>query len=170
MVLLENRELSDGQLSLPTATKTVALFGTKAVETIKGGRGSGAVNNRSTVSIYDALTENGYIVTSAGKDASDPADYINKYLDELNHQDELENGIGNYIISAGGLGVAGAIESEITQEQLDGAKTDCDTAIYVIARDSGENCERSNVPGDYYLSETEYHNLEKLGQNKFLYP
>lgn len=114
MVLLENRELSDGQLSLPTATKTVALFGTGVVATIKGGRGSGAVNNRSTVSIYDALTENGYTVTSAGKDASDPADYINKYLDELNHQDELENEIGNYIISAGGLGVAGAIESEIT--------------------------------------------------------
>lgn len=165
MVLLENRELSDGSLSLPIQEKTVALFGTGAVATIKGGRGSGAVNNRYTTSFYDALIQNGYTVTSAGTDASDPADYIMKYVDELERQADLENGVGNYIISAGGGGVPGAIETEITEEQLAAAMTDCNTAIYVVARDSGENCERSNAPGDYYLSETEYHNLEKLGAN-----
>ena len=72
MVLLGNNELSDGTKSLPIDTKTVALFGTGAVATIKGGRGSGAVNNRDTLSLYDALIQNGYTVTSAGTDPSDP--------------------------------------------------------------------------------------------------
>lgn len=165
MVLLGNNELSDGTKSLPIDTKTVALFGTGAVATIKGGRGSGAVNNRDTLSLYDALIQNGYTVTSAGTDPSDPGDYIMKYVDELERQSELENGIGNYIIAAGGMGVAGAIETEITDEMIEAAKTDCDTAIYIVARDSGENCEKANVPGDYYLSELEYKNLQKVSEN-----
>ena len=162
MVLLENETLADGSLSLPIATKTVALFGTGAVATVKGGRGSGAVNNRTTLSLYEALVERGYTVTSAGADASDPADYIMKYVEELNNP---ETTIGEYIIAGGGVGVAGAIEHELTEEQIAAAKKDCDTAIYIVARDSGENCEKSPVPGDYYLSEIEYQNLQKLAEN-----
>lgn len=165
MVLLGNNDLSDGKKSLPISTKTVALFGTGAVATIKGGRGSGAVNNRETKSLYQALVENGYTVTTAGTDPSDPGDYIMKYVDELERQSELENGIGNYIVAGGGLGVAGAIETEVTDEMIEAGKKDCDTAIYIIARDSGENCEKSNVPGDYYVSELEYKNLRKVAEN-----
>ena len=93
MVLLGNHNLSDGTKSLPISTKTVALFGTGAVATIKGGRGSGSVNNRNTQSLYEVLVENGYTVTTAGKDPSDPGDYIMKYVDELERQSELENGV-----------------------------------------------------------------------------
>ena len=165
MVLLGNHNLSDGTKSLPISTKTVALFGTGAVATIKGGRGSGSVNNRNTQSLYEVLVENGYTVTTAGKDPSDPGDYIMKYVDELERQSELENGVGQYIVAGGGMGVAGAIETEITDEMIEAGKKDCDTAIYIVARDSGENCEKANVPGDYYLSELEYRNLTKVAEN-----
>lgn len=164
MVLLGNNELSDGTKSLPLTTKTVALFGTGAVATVKGGSGSGRVNNRNTLSLYEALVQNGYTVTTAGSDPSDPGDYIMKYVDELERESELENGVGNYIV-AGSSGSASAIETEITDEMIEAAKTDCDTAIYIIARDSGENCEKANVPGDYYLSELEYKNLQKVSEN-----
>ena len=47
MVILEN----DGVLPLQAGTKKIALFGTGARHTIKGGTGSGDVNVRENISI-----------------------------------------------------------------------------------------------------------------------
>ena len=49
MVLLKNNG------ALPLQGNEVALFGTGASHTIKGGTGSGEVNNRYSVSIYEGL-------------------------------------------------------------------------------------------------------------------
>ena len=59
-VLLKN----DGHL-LPLAAKgKIGLYGAGAVKTIKGGTGSGDVNERDCVSIYQGLKAAGYEVTS----------------------------------------------------------------------------------------------------------
>ena len=42
----------------------VALFGGGAVNTVKGGTGSGDVNQRYVVSVWDGLKNAGYNVTS----------------------------------------------------------------------------------------------------------
>ena len=60
MVLLKN----DGQV-LPLKPGTeLALFGAGASRTIKGGTGSGNVNERKSVSIFEGLTAAGYVITN----------------------------------------------------------------------------------------------------------
>ena len=58
IVLLEN----DG--ALPLKNKTVALFGNGAKRTIKGGTGSGEVNERHSVNILEGLENAGFTVTT----------------------------------------------------------------------------------------------------------
>lgn len=59
IVLLEN----NGVLPLKQGSK-VALYGGGARHTIKGGTGSGSVNNRSNVSIDEGLRNAGFTVTT----------------------------------------------------------------------------------------------------------
>ena len=60
MVLLKN----EGHfLPLEPGTK-VALYGAGASMTVKGGTGSGDVNERESVSIYQGLKDAGYMITT----------------------------------------------------------------------------------------------------------
>ena len=58
MVLLKN----DG--ALPFKTKKVALYGPGASMTIKGGTGSGEVNERHSVTILEGLQDRGFEITT----------------------------------------------------------------------------------------------------------
>ena len=58
MVLLKN----DG--ILPLQTKKVALYGPGASMTIKGGTGSGEVNERHSVTILEGLENRGFTITT----------------------------------------------------------------------------------------------------------
>ena len=60
MVLLDN----NGALPMP-ASGTVALFGVGAYATVKGGTGSGDVNNRYSVSVREGFENYGYDVTTS---------------------------------------------------------------------------------------------------------
>lgn len=67
MVLLK----SDGTFPLSNPEK-VALYGSGARHTIKGGTGSGEVNSRFFVNVVDGLSEAGFeITTNAWLDAYD---------------------------------------------------------------------------------------------------
>ena len=59
MVLLKN----EGILPLKEGTK-IALYGVGASRTIKGGTGSGDVNERETVSIYQGMKNAGFEITT----------------------------------------------------------------------------------------------------------
>ena len=59
IVLMKN----EGILPLQKGSK-IALFGAGAGRTIKGGTGSGDVNEREVVSIYQGLTNAGFEITS----------------------------------------------------------------------------------------------------------
>ena len=54
MVLLKNEDVLPLSLSVPTA-----LFGSGAGRTVKGGTGSGDVNSRENISVYQGLQEAG---------------------------------------------------------------------------------------------------------------
>ncbi len=58
IVLLEN----DG--SLPLKAGKIALYGAGAKKTIKGGTGSGEVNERHAVSVFEGLEQSGFTVTT----------------------------------------------------------------------------------------------------------
>ena len=61
MVLLENK---DGALPM-ARSGNVALFGVGAYKTVKGGTGSGAVNNRYTITVQQGLVNAGYTLTTS---------------------------------------------------------------------------------------------------------
>ena len=60
MVLLKN----EGQLLPLKEGSKVALYGVGASRTIKGGTGSGDVNERETVSIYQGMKNAGFEITT----------------------------------------------------------------------------------------------------------
>lgn len=59
IVLLKN----DGILPLSEGS-SVSVYGGGAIYTIKGGTGSGSVNNRANVSILDGLIEGGFSISN----------------------------------------------------------------------------------------------------------
>ena len=77
MVLLKNGE---GLLPLKKGSR-IALYGSGASKTIKGGTGSGDVNQRETVSIYQGLKSAGYDIATEEWIAAYDAEYEQKRLE-----------------------------------------------------------------------------------------
>ena len=156
MVLLEN----DGALPVPKETK-LALFGNGAVETVKGGTGSGDVNSRTNVSIREGLEQEGYEIST--KDWIQRADSRLKQAKADYQAMILKNAAekGSSIIMESFMNPFRTPElPPITQADLDASDTD--TAVYVISRNSGEGADRFAKDGDYYLSEADRIYLKQL--------
>ena len=156
MVLLEN----DGVLPLRPGQK-LALLGTGARHTVKGGTGSGDVNSRDTVSVDQGLREAGFeITTTPYLDAFDAA--------YAQARDAWEQAI--YAATGGErsyykLYTAHARLTPKMPDDLPFPEADCaraDVGVYVISRISGEGVDRRDEPGDYYLSAAERRELERL--------
>ena len=150
MVLMENKNNS-----LPISAKKgtkVALFGQGVYNTIKGGTGPGAVNQRDNVTVLQGFENAGYDIVNA--------DFVNQM-----HELWTANGGG----TSQGWGFKWVNEpvyeqTEGAADQIKAAADQTDTAIYVIARNSGEGSDRSSGKGDYLLSDDERANLELLGK------
>ena len=154
MVLLENNGV------LPLASPCpVALFGSGARRTVKGGTGSGDVNSRSVVNVEQGLKNAGFeIVTES-------------WLDEYNRQWEEaqqahmakmkarieagENPIMVYFATPFKEPEGPFIRPEAAKAEL---------AVYVISRNSGEGKDRDPGPGDYELSDREKTDLAILAE------
>ncbi|MCI7812219.1 MAG: glycoside hydrolase family 3 C-terminal domain-containing protein [Lachnospiraceae bacterium] len=144
MVLLENKDQA-----LPIAKEgNIAVFGAGAAGTIKGGTGSGDVNQRYTVSVAEGFERAGYNVTTG--------DYIEAYKA---HEEEV------LAASTSWWGRPAVLDIDLEDAWVETAKQDTDTAIYVLARNSGEGSDRAAAEGDYYLNETEKANIVKLTEN-----
>lgn len=156
-VLLKNDGLLPLQEDVP-----VALFGSGAAKTVKGGTGSGDVNNRENISVYRGLQEAGRIITNQNW----LDDYENRYQAARERWKEkilldaksVDNPFDAYAINPFSMPQG----REITQEDLKGAKA----AVYVLSRISGEGKDRRKVPGDYYFSEKEKADLCFLNQRQ----
>ena len=156
IVLLKN----DGVLPLPTGIP-VALFGAGAGLTIKGGTGSGDVNVRHSVSIYDGFTLARVRVTS--KDWIE--DYEERYelarqawkkqiLDECGGSTDGQLFFDTYTSHAFEMPEGRPIKDTDVQ--------DAKTAVYVISRVAGEGSDRHLAKGDYYLTDHELEDLRVL--------
>ena len=151
IVLLKN----DG--SLPLKQRSVALFGAGARKTIKGGTGSGEVNERYYVSLYSGLLNYGFKITS------------NKWLDE--YDEEFENALSVYnhikmnpftIFNDLFEQFSYPFGKQITKESYSG---EANIAIYIVARQAGEGADKSLDNNDYHLSREEVANLKYLKEN-----
>ena len=152
IVLLKN----EGVLPLKTSDP-VALFGSGAGKTVKGGIGSGDVNNRENISIYRGIKETGASVT----DEDWISDYDKRYnearekwkekvLEDARHvQNPFDAYAANPFVLPEGR--------TITESDLEGAAA----AVYVISRISGEGKDRRLEKGDYYMSSREREDLRQ---------
>lgn len=155
MVLLKNEGLLPFKASMP-----IALLGCGAKKTVKGGIGSGDVNNRENISIYRGLKEADVSITSE-RWLSDYDKFYeaarNKWKAKiLEDAKKVENPFDAYAANPFVL-PEGCI---ITEEDIEGAEA----AVYVISRISGEGKDRRKVEGDYYLSKKEEEDILYLNQ------
>ena len=158
MLLLEN----DGVLPFTEKIKKIALYGTGARHTVKGGTGSGDVNVRESISIARGLEEAGFeLVTGSWLDRYD------QILEET--EKEYLNKLKSISEKTGKSPVIVRFENpfkEPEQPQItDTDLADADAAIYVISRNSGEGKDRTAEKGDYYLSDIELQNIRCMTQH-----
>lgn len=155
MVLLKN----DGLLPLEDFTP-IALFGGGASQTVKGGTGSGDVNNRESISIYRGLKDAGVTIVSEEW----ILDYQKRYKAARNIWKEkiLEDAkqAGNPFDAYASNPFSLPEGRKITVDDTKGASV----AVYVISRISGEGRDRRKTEGDYYLSREEREDILYLNQ------
>jgi len=149
--------------SFPCTEKKIALFGSGARHTLRGGSGGGIVEVKSFSTVEQGLLNVGYDITSKKW-----LDDYDKILEEAkqNHQISVQTKIATEgLTGLGALSVA--MPEPEYQLALDG---EGDTAIYVLTRLSGEGGDRSAVVGDVYLSDTEIRDIKLLAKKykKFL--
>ena len=157
IVLLKNE---DQILPLKEGSK-VALYGAGAGRTIKGGTGSGDVNERESVTIWQGMKNAGFEITSE--------DWIRSY--EKIYEKARQDWKDDIVTRSGGNG--GNVMDFFTVysttpfimptgDPVEKPEKDCDTAIYVLSRVAGEGADRNAAKGDYYLKEDEHQMLSDL--------
>ncbi len=152
IVLLEN----DG--CLPLKPGKIALYGAGAGMTIKGGTGSGEVNERHAITILEGMEKAGFIVTTKhwineykwiyeqGEE-----EYGKEFRKKLNpiYWSEMANLMSNpYQYPFG---------QPVTEKDV--KWSDTDTCIYVVSRQAGEGSDRRLSTGDNELSKEEKENI-----------
>ena len=158
MVLLKN----DG--ALPLKTKKVALYGPGASRTIKGGTGSGEVNERHAVTILEGMQTRGFeIATMHWLNAYDAfyvqaeKDYRREKFKRINLLDPKT--INNMLFDNFRLPCG----PEITEADV--AASETDTCVYVLSRQAGEGGDRRAEPGDYYITDEERKAISFCAEN-----
>lgn len=161
IVLLENNGV------LPLKPQKIALYGTGARMTAKGGMGSGDVHERYSVNIEQGLQNAGFeIVHPLWLDRFDE-----KYeADKAAWHKAVEEKIKGYspirtmqmfdVIHENPMPFPTAVEihsEELTEET--------DTAVYVVTRQAGEGGDRKPDKGDYLLSDIETESIRTLSEH-----
>ena len=158
IVLLKN----DGVL--PLRTKKVALYGAGASRTVKGGTGSGEVNERRSVTILEGLEERGFEVSTrrwladfetayaAARDA-----WMAEKKRRLTH---LKPDAFMALLDSGFQPPCGRA---VTPEDVSGSETDA--CVYVLSRISGEGRDRRAEKGDLLLTDGEEEAIRFCAEN-----
>ena len=143
-----------------TANMRLALFGAGARHTIKGGTGSGDVNERSVVTIEEGLLRAGFSVVSTDWLSDYDARYQKARLDwrDLILGDGSEEAMAHFFENYTTHPFFMPDGRPLYEEDLAGA----DAAVYVVSRIAGEGADRTLEPGDYYLTAQESADLQYL--------
>ena len=137
---------------------TLALYGSGARRTVKGGTGSGEVNSRYFVSAEQGLEDAGFTVST--KFWLDSYDNVRAEAHKRFVAACKEEARERRVLAV--MEYMGVVMPEPEYNiPLRGAG---DTAIYVLGRISGEGSDRKAVPGDILLSETEKRDILQLNR------
>lgn len=156
MVVLEN----DGTLPLGKDERTIVLYGSGARNTVKGGTGSGDVNSRQVVNIYEGLKDEGFNILS-----DDWLDRYDKTLEDaqISYMDKINEEASKQHVPP--IMIMFSTPFVAPDEELITDVKDADIAIYVISRNSGEGADRYDVRKDYELDDNEVSNIQFLAAN-----
>ena len=157
IVLLKN----DG--ALPFTTRKVALYGPGVSMTIKGGTGSGEVNERHSVTILEGMEDRGFEVTTKDWIARFQQHYKEK-LAEYKEEKKKRVNITKMetIMSMLFDNFRFPDGPAITEEDV--AASGTGACIYVLARQAGEGGDRKVEPGDFLLTEGEKETIRFLAE------
>lgn len=152
IVMLKN----DG--ALPFKGKRIAVYGAGAAHTVKGGTGSGEVNERHSISILEGLRTRGFDITTEKWLRDYETEYEKKLAEykkgglklDLLHPSSVLN-----LISANFQPPAGRSVSK-----KDIAESATENCIYIVSRQAGEGGDRKLEKGDYYLTDDELANIK----------
>ena len=147
----------DGMFPL-SAPQKIALFGSGARYTVKGGTGSGEVNSRYFVTIEEGLERAGFTVTTKGW--LDAYDAVRQAAKKFFFQEIRDRARRNHT-PAPMEGMGAIMPEPEYQLPLRGSG---DTAIYVLSRISGEGSDRKPIKGDILLSDTERRDILLLNE------
>ena len=151
--------------ALPLKDKKIALYGMGARMTVKGGLGSGSVEERYSVNIEDGLKNAGYEITTQDWLNDYDSEYASTYQAYHDMVEEKVKGLTNpmqIIPLAHSFVYRYPSGRPVTHADIE--KSGTDTAIYVLMRQAGEGNDRKLEKGDYYLSDIERENLQILAQ------
>lgn len=142
----------------------IALYGNGVRRTVKGGTGSGEVNSRFFETVEDGFREAGFAITSGTwLDGYDRIyeEAVRDFHEEIRRRAQEHH---THPVMEG----MGAVMPEPEYDlPLD---AEGDTAIYVLARISGEGSDRTARAGDIFLTESEKRTILELKERyrKFL--
>ena len=159
MVLLKN----DGVLPL-TKGERIVLVGSGATQTVKGGTGSGDVNERENTGIRQGLGNAGFVIVNEAWLTEYDMEYYtarDRWRREIIRKSRQSPGNISALIDAYfETGFTRPVGRPLSEHECTQARTD--TAIYILSRSAGEGADRKAGPGDYYLDETEKNQLREL--------
>ena len=137
----------------------VALFGSGARHTLKGGTGSGDVNSHFFMNIEDELEARGFEITS--KKWLDEYDKVKKakhisFIQRVKQEAKaIKMSVPAYAVGQ----IDKEVEYDIPVSEYDG-----DICVYVLSRISGESSDRRLEKGDVYLTDTEVKDILYLNK------
>ncbi len=155
IVLLQNK----GD-ALPIAPGSLAVYGAGASMTVKGGTGSGEVNERYTVTILQGLENAGFTVTTKQWIADFEGEYDRAkqaYAERKAKTSLLQFGDVINIMNDPLMLPAGRV---VTDADIEASGTD--TALYIVARQAGEGTDKKLDKGEFDLMPEEKESLRKL--------
>jgi len=143
---------------LPLQQRQAAVFGAGAAHTVKGGTGSGEVNECDSISILQGLRLRGWEISSER--------WLSAYEEEYEHEYEE-------FCSSRLSGINFLHPSEAVNEIMKGFQppagpcvsaedmlsSGTDTCLYIVSRQAGEGGDRRLEKGDYYLSDSELQDI-----------
>ena len=153
VVLLKN----DG--TLPLKTKKVALYGPGASRTIKGGTGSGEVNERHSVTILEGLTDRGFEITSMDWIRDFDEQYATQYAAYKAAKRKVNIFNTTTIMALIKDDFRAPLGRPIAQEEVL-----TDSCIYVVSRQAGEGVDRKAEKGDLFLTDGELEEIRTCAE------
>ncbi len=158
MVLLKNEGV------LPLQNKRVALYGSGVPKTVKGGTGSGEVNERHSVTILEGMQNRGFEIASTSwlRDYESAYKQAEKDFYGLQKKALLKLKIKTVmdLMFASFQPPVGRVVTD-----ADVAESNTDNCIYVIGRQAGEGADRRSKKGDLLLTDDERASIEMCARS-----